>query len=162
LEWKGSDRGIFVMPDGNFLVTTMQERTLNGWRLVDVKQMRMSGYSARVRSLSWSPNGEFLATSGSEQLILWPFDGKDGPMGRQPKILARAEARVTTVASHPRQPVVAVGYADGTLKLGRIDDDALILAREPDGQSIGALAWDSTGQTLAFGSEAGDAGVLAL
>jgi WD40 repeat protein len=124
--------------------------------------MRMSGYSTRVRSLSWSANGEFLATSGSEQLILWPFDGKDGPMGRQPKILARADSRVTAVACHPRQPVVAVGYADGAVKLVRIDDDALILARQSDEQPVSALGWDSTGQTLAFGNESGGAGILAL
>ena len=89
LEWKGSHLGVTISPDGKFLITTMQESTLHGWRLADAKHMRMSGYSARVRSLSWSADGEFLATSGSEQLILWPFDGKDGPMGRQPKILAR-------------------------------------------------------------------------
>jgi WD40 repeat protein len=108
-------------------------------RLADAKHMRMSGYSARVRSLSWSAEGEFLATSGSEQLILWPFDGKDGPMGRQPTILARAESRVAVVACHPRQPVVAVGHADGAVRLVRVEDDALILAREADGQAVSAL-----------------------
>jgi WD40 repeat protein len=135
---------------------------LQGWRLVDAKHMRMSGYSTRVRSLSWSADGEFLATSGSEQLILWPFDGKDGPMGRQPTILARAESRVVVVACHPRQPVVAAGYADGAVRLVRVEDDALILAREGDGQPVSALGWDETGQALAFGTESGDAGVLAL
>ena len=104
----------------------MQEPTLHGWRLADAKHMRMSGYSARVRSLVWTADGDFLATSGSEQLILWPFDGKDGPMGRQPKLLARSPARVSVVACHPRQPVVAVGYADGAVVLVRIDDGALI------------------------------------
>jgi len=88
LEWKGSHLGVAFSPDGKFLVTCMQEPTLHGWRLADAKHMRMSGYSARVRSLSWTSDGEFLATSGSEQLILWPFDGKDGPMGRQPQMLA--------------------------------------------------------------------------
>jgi WD40 repeat protein len=162
LEWKGSHLGVTVSPGGKFVVTTMQEPTLHGWRIADAKHMRMSGYSARVRSLSWTASGDFLATSGSEQLILWPFDGKDGPMGRQPKILARAESRVTIVACHPRQPVVAVGYAAGAVKLVRIDDNALILARKPDEQPVSALAWDNTGQTLAFGNESGDAGVLAL
>jgi WD40 repeat protein len=162
LEWKGSHLGVTISPDGKFLITTMQEPMLHGWRIADAKHMRMSGYSARVRSLSWSANGEFLATSGSEQLILWPFDGKDGPMGRQPKILARAESRVTNVACHPRQPVIAVGYADGAVKLVRIDDDALILARQADEQPVSALGWDNTGQTLAFGTESGGAGILAL
>ena len=90
LEWKGSHLAVAFSPDGKFLITCMQEPMLHGWRLADAKHMRMSGYSARVRSLSWTADGEFLATSGSEQLILWPFDGKDGPMGRQPKILARS------------------------------------------------------------------------
>ena len=48
----------------------------------------MSGYPARVRSLDWSADGEWLATSGAEQLILWPFQSKDGPMGKQPKVCA--------------------------------------------------------------------------
>lgn len=162
LEWKGSHLGVTLSPDGRFLVTTMQESTLHGWRLVDAKHMRMSGYSARVRSLSWSHDGGLLATSGSEQLILWPFDGKDGSMGRQPTMFASSPARCTRVACHPKQPVTAAGFADGTVLLVRLEDGALIMAREADGQSVSALAWDATGQLLAFGTEQGDARVLTL
>jgi WD40 repeat protein len=124
--------------------------------------MRMSGYSARVRSLSWTADGGFLATSGSEQLILWPFDGKDGPMGRQPQLMAPSEARVTLVAAHPKQPIVAVGYADGAVWLVRIDDGALIAARQADGAPVSALGWSADGQVLAYGTESRDAGVLVL
>ena len=83
-------------------------------------------------------------------------------MGRQPKIMARAESRVVIVACHPRQPVVAAGFADGAVKLVRIDDDALILRERPDGQPVSALGWNGTGKVLAFGTETGDAGILAL
>ena len=162
LEWKGSHLGVTFSPDGKFLVTTMQESALHGWRIADGQHMRMTGYSARVRSLSWTVGGAFLATSGSEQLILWPFDGKDGPMRRQPKMLAPSQARVAVVAGHPRQPVVAAGYADGAVLLVRIDDGALIEARKADAVPIGALGWDASGQLLAFGTEAGEAGVLSL
>jgi WD40 repeat protein len=161
-EWKGSHLGVTISPDGKFVVTTMQEPALHGWRVVDGKHMRMSGYSGRVRSMQWTAGGDFLATSGSEQLILWPFDGKDGPMGRQPRMLAPAETRLTVVACHPRQPVVAIGYADGTVMLVRVDDGALILVHEPAGDPVSAIAWDFAGQTLAFAAETGDAGVLAL
>ena len=51
LEWKGSHLGVTISPDGKFLITTMQEPTLHGWRIADAKHMRMSGYSTRVRSL---------------------------------------------------------------------------------------------------------------
>ena len=161
-EWKGSHLGVTISPDGRFMVTMMQEPTLHGWRIADQKHMRMSGYSARVRSLSWTADGAFLATSGSEQLILWPFDGKDGPMGRQPQLLAPSDARVTVVAAHPKQPVVAVGYADGMVWLVRIDDGALIAVRAADGNPVLALGWDGSGQALGFGTESGDAGVLTL
>jgi WD40 repeat protein len=160
LEWKGSHLSVAFSPDGRFLVTAMQEPTLHGWRLADAKHMRMSGYSERVRSLSWAAGGEFLATSGSEQLILWPFDGKDGPMGKQPKLLAPAKSRVSVVACHPRQPVVAAGYADGVVVIARIDDGALIEVKAAGASPASALGWDADGHTLAFGAEAGEAGTL--
>jgi WD40 repeat protein len=124
--------------------------------------MRMSGYSGRVRSMSWSADGAFLATSGSEQVILWMFDGKDGPMGRQPKLLAPEEARVSVVACHPKQPVVAAGYAHGLLLLVRMDDGALIQVRAADGVPVTALGWGASGQMLGYGTESGDAGILTL
>jgi WD40 repeat protein len=160
LEWKGSHLAATVSPDGRFLVTAMQEPMLHGWRLSDRKHMRMSGYAARVTSLSWSAGGEWLATSGAPQLILWPFQTKDGPMGKEPRVLAPAEHRVMTVACHPRQAIVAAGYSDGMVLLVRIQDGAEILARRSGGGPVTALAWSADGRFLAFGTEAGDAGLL--
>jgi len=162
LEWKGSHLSVAFSPDGKFLVTSMQESMLHGWRVSDAKHMRMSGYSARVRSFGWTADGRFLATSGSEQVILWPYEGKDGPMGRQPKLLAPSPSRVAVVACHPSQPIVAAGFADGMVLLIRLDDGAEILARRPGDSPVTALGWDSAGVTLAFGTESGEAGVLPL
>jgi WD40 repeat protein len=162
LEWKGSHLGVTVSPDGRFLVTTMQEPMLHGWRLADGKHMRMSGYAARVTSFGWTAGGRFLATSGSMQLILWPFQTKDGPMGKEPRLLAPSEHRVAIVACHPRQDIVAVGYDDGMALFVRLDDGAEILAKEPSAAAVSALAWSADGRLLAFGTEDGEAGVLDL
>ena len=162
LEWKGSHLAASVSPDGRFLVTGMQEPALHGWRLVDRKDMRMQGYTARVRSLDWSADGKWLATSGSTQLILWPFQAKDGPMGKTPQLLAPTEHHVETVACHPKQAVVAAGYADGLILLVRIDDGAEVLARKPGDAPVSALAWNGDGKLLAFGTEDGSAGVIDL
>src|ERR1700722_5827645 len=162
LEWKGSHLGATVSPDGRFLVTTMQEPMLHGWRIVDRQHMRMSGYSTRVKSLGWSAGGEWLATSGASQIILWPFAGKDGPMGKQPRLLAPTEHSVDVVACHPRQDIVAAGYSDGMVLLVRIDDGAEILAKKPGAAAVTGLAWNGDGLLLAWGTESGEAGVIDL
>jgi WD40 repeat protein len=160
LEWKGSHLGVTFSPDGKFLVTAMQEPTLHGWRLADRKHMRMAGYAAKVRSLDWTADGHWLATGGSNQLILWPFAGRDGPMGKTPRMLATAQALAVLVACHPRQPVVAVGYADGLVLLIRLEDGAEIVAKAPGEAPVSALAWNATGTLLAFGAEDGEAGIV--
>jgi WD40 repeat protein len=162
LAWKGSHLDVMFSPDGRFLVTAMQESTLHGWRLVDGKDMRMSGYSAKVRSMAWTAGGKWLATSGSEQLILWPFAGKDGPMGKTPRMLAPSAHRAVAVACHPTQEVVAVGFEDGLVMLARIEDGAEILAKKPGVGPVSALAWSGDGSKLAFGTEDGEAGIMDL
>ncbi|MFK8249929.1 WD40 repeat domain-containing protein [Ancylobacter terrae] len=162
LEWKGSHRGVAWHPEGRFLVTAMQEPALHGWRLPDAAHMRMSGYPTRVRSMSFTAGGRFLATSGSNEVILWPFASKDGPMGKQPTMLAPRDVRVTAVAAHPKDEVVACGYEDGLVLLCRISDAAEILLRAPQGSPVSALAWRPDGTALAIGTEDGKAGLLAL
>ncbi len=166
LEWKGAHLDVTVSPDGRFLVTSMQENALHGWRLSDKKNMRMSGYPAKTRSFSWSPDGKWLATSGADACILWPFEGKDGPMGAQPRECGvRAGIGVTRVAFHPQAPVVALGYEDGMILLARITDGSEILVRRPvasEHAKITALAWDAQGKRLAFGAGNGAVGILSL
>jgi WD40 repeat protein len=160
LEWAGSHLGVSFSPDNRFLVTTMHEPALHGWRLADNKHMRMTGYPGRVRSISWSAGGKTLATSGADSVILWPFGSKDGPMGKQPAMLAPLQARVTAVACHPKQDIVVAGYDNGTILMVRLDDGAEILVRRNGEAAVAGLAWNARGTRLAFATEHGDAGLL--
>ncbi len=162
LEWAGSHLGVVFSPDNKFLVTAMHEPALHGWRLADTRHMRMTGYPGRVRSLSWSAGGKALATSGADTVILWPFGSKDGPMGKEPAMLAPLQARVSAVAYHPKQDILAAGYSDGTVLMVRLNDGAEILVRKNGGAQVAGLAWNSKGTQLAFAAEDGDAGLLAL
>jgi WD40 repeat protein len=165
LAWKGSHLGVTTSPDGRFVVSAMQENALHGWRLTDKRDMRMSGYPAKTRSLSWSHDGHWLATSGADACIVWPFQTKDGPMGRAPKEVGVRAQRVTCVAFHPAALVVAVGYSDGLVMLCRLEDGAEILVRakrdDTDG-AVSALGWDARGTKLVFGTEGGVAGLVTL
>ncbi|MDE2365016.1 MAG: WD40 repeat domain-containing protein, partial [Hyphomicrobiales bacterium] len=137
---------------------------LHGWRLADGKHMRMSGYPAKTRSFSWSPDGKWLATSGADACVVWPFETKDGPMGRGPRECGVRSKRVSRCAFHPSQLVLAIGYEDGWLLLCRFTDGSEIFVRgERDGNDpVTGLAWDAQGRRLAFGTRAGKAGVLDL
>jgi WD40 repeat protein len=115
-----------------------------------------------VRCAAWSADGKWLATSGATHLVLWPFTGKDGPMGKAPQLFAKSEHRVEAVACHPKQDIVAAGYGDGLVLLVRIEDGAEILVKTPGGSPITALAWSPSGATLAFGTEEGVAGIVSL
>ena len=162
LEWAGSHLGVTFSPDNRFLVTMMHEPAMHGWRLADNRHMRMSGYPGRVRSMSWTAGGKGLATSGADTVIVWPFTSKDGPMGKEPAMLAPLQARVSVVACHPKQDIMAVGYGDGTVLIVRLEDGAEILVRRNGGEAVSALAWGPEGTQLAFGTEDGDAGMVDL
>jgi WD40 repeat protein len=162
LEWAGSHLAVAFSPDNKFLVTAMHEPAMHGWRLADNKHMRMSGYPGRVRAMSWSAGGKALATSGADSVIVWPFAGKDGPMGKAPAMLAPLQARVTQVACHPRDDILAAGYSDGTVLMVRMHDGAEILVRRNEGAQVTALAWNAKGSMLAFAAEDGEAGLLEL
>lgn len=161
LEWKGAHTGVTFSPNGNYLVTTMQENALHGWRLSDQRHMRMAGYPAKVKSLSWSAKGKWLASSGAPAAIVWPFTGKDGPMGKAPAELGtRGDQLVTCVACHPAEEIVAIGYGDGMILAGRMADAKEVLLRRPGKGAITAMTWDKAGRRLVFGSAEGDCGVV--
>ncbi len=165
LAWKGSHLDVGFSPDGRFLVTSMQENALHGWRLADGQHMRMQGYPAKTRSWAWSPDGDWLATAGAEACVVWPFESKTGPMGKSPRECGVRPARVSRVAFHPRTMVLATGYEDGFVLLCRLTDGAEILVRKPEGGAadpVSALAWDADGRRLLFGTRAGRAGLLTL
>jgi WD40 repeat protein len=162
LEWKGSHTGIVVHPDGGVVVTSMQENALHGWRLEDGHDMRMSGYPAKTESMSFSRNGKWLATSGADCVVMWPFFG-GGPMGKPPlELAAGAGVLATRVACHPTQDVVAAGFADGMVILADITTRRILPGAPPGKGSVSALAWGPSGSFLAYGTEDGHAALLDL
>ncbi len=162
LEWKGSHIGLALHPEGEALVTAMQENALHGWALPDGKHMRMSGYPSKTESMSFSRTGKWLASSGSDAMVLWPFFG-GGPMGKPPSELAGGDGvNCTRVAFHPQQDIVAGGFADGLVVVADVASSRVVPLAPPSGSPISALTWSPDGGMLALGTEAGFAAVLDL
>jgi WD40 repeat protein len=154
-KWAGSHLGCTLSPDGEYLITAMQENALHGWRLADKTDLRMDGYPAKTRSFSWDKRGRWLATSGANAAIVWPFTGKLGPQGKSPLQLAPREALVSAVAFHPLNEALAIGYSDGAVWLVDLATQGVSEADEPGEGAVSALAWSADGARLAWGDEAG-------
>ena len=162
LEWKGSHTGLAIHPDGDAVVTAMQENALHGWRLSDGQHMRMSGYPSKTAALSFTRNGKWLASSGADAMVLWPFFG-GGPMGKAPLELAGGDGILCTqVACHPQTEMVAGGFADGLVVIADIGSSRVLPVAPPEHGPVSALVWSPGGERLAFGTEQGFAAVIDL
>jgi WD40 repeat protein len=163
LKWAGSHVGLAWSPDGKFIVSSMQEGQLHGWRLSDVKNMQMGGYPAKVKSMTFLFNGMIMATSGSNGAVVWPFGGANGPMGKQASEVAYDENGMTTrVAALPARSLLAVGRDDGRIGVMNLQENRMEKVRQDTGAPISALALSADGGRLAWGDEAGNAGVAGL
>ena len=104
-----------------------------------------------------------LATSGGDCVIAWSFTG-GGPMGKPPLQVGSGLGRlVTSVAVHPRSPIVAAGFDEGQVIVGALSRQVKVVhLRQPDMERVTALAWSQDGARLATGTEAGDLSLFDL
>jgi WD40 repeat protein len=160
LEWKGSHIAIAMHPDGEAVVSAMQENALHGWRLPDGQHMRMSGYPTKTTSMSFSKGGKWLASSGSDAMVLWPFFG-GGPTGKAPIELAGGDGiNCTQVACHPKEEIVAGGFEDGLVVVADIASSRILPVAPPGHGPVTTLTWTADGTRLAIGTENGFAGIV--
>ncbi len=159
LEWKGSHTGVAIHPQGEALVTSMQENALHGWTLPEGKHMRMAGYPAKCESFGFTHSGRWLATAGADTIVLWPFFG-GGPMGKAPLELGMGDGIAKRIACHPETEVLAAGFNTGLLLIADIAQEHILPVCGPGRGAITALAWNPSGSHLAFGTETGFAGIV--
>ena len=163
LKWAGSHVGIAFSPDGKFVVTSMQENQLHGWRLADAKDMRMGGYPAKIKTMAFLGKGMVLATSGANGAIVWPFVGSNGPMGKEAAEIAFDETTlVARIAAAPDHSVLAAGLEDGRIWVCDLRSQKTVTLKAEKGGAISALDVSSRADRIAWGDEDGQAGTFAV
>ncbi len=160
LKWTGSHLAVTLSPEADYVITAMQENALHGWKLPEKTDLRMDGYPAKTKRFSWDKRGRWLATSGANAAIVWPFIGKLGPQGKAPLQPGERQALVTAVAFHPSEEVLAIGYSDGAAILVRFADQLGMALDEAGEGPVTALAWSADGKRIAIGDEAGRGAII--
>lgn len=160
LKWAGSHVNVAWSPDAKFLMSSMQENELHGWRVADDKNLKMGGYPGKVRTLAFLAKGQLLATSGANGVVVWPFAGQTGPMGKQAAEVGVDESTlVARVAATPAGQIVAAGLEDGRVWACDLAGQRTEPLKAEKGPPITALAISPDGRRIAWGDEDGGAGV---
>ncbi len=164
LKWRGSHLAVTCSPDNRYVITAMQEHDIHVFVVDTNEHLFMNAYDSKVHSLCWSARGDYLLTSGSNQVLCWPFNGVNGPQGQMPLTRngSMGDCLVTCVAAHPQLDVVAEGFDHGLVWVSEFGEDRGALIRSPCGAPVTALAWSPDGRSLLMGTESGEAGFVRL
>ena len=161
LTWTGAHLGVAWSKDARFVVTFMQENALHGWRLQDGQHFRMTGYPAKIRSMSFDATGDWLATSGAQDIVCWPFRTQNGPIGQSGYVVGGLGVPAAAVACHPDRAIVAAGSLEGEVALMALTGQGRpILVDDGYGARTTAIAWSNDGRFLAYGDEEGRIGLI--
>ena len=163
LNWAGAHNRAIFSPDGRFVLSAMQENDLHGWRLSDMKDLRMAGYPGKIRSMSFMSKGALMATSGAPGVVIWPFAGANGPMGKEAvEVGVDENSLVTQCAGAQMGSRLIAGRSDGRVWSADLAVTGDRPLRETRGSAVSAVAMTSDGRRAAFGDEDGEAAVIDL
>ena len=109
--------GVSISPDGRFIVTGGDDRTLRLWTQEGVLVKAFPGNQGRILSVAFSPDGERIASAGSDgSVILWQ---KSGERLRRLQTKKEANALVFNPFFQPNSasmPFLVTGDTGGNLQ----------------------------------------------
>ena len=156
LEWKGSLVSMVLSPNGDIVACGSQDNSVHFWRRSTEQDSMMGGYPGKPANLAFDSSGTLLATSGSEAVTVWSFQGL-GPEGTRPGELELHNQRVSSLAFAPKGMRLASGSKDGSVAIWSLQADGqgeMIGATSTDAP-ISNLAWRPDGRALAAANAVG-------
>ncbi|RRJ94309.1 WD40 repeat domain-containing protein [Opitutaceae bacterium TAV4] len=151
---------VWSPPDGRWLVSGNQDRSVHLWLPDEDQEFHMSGYEGKVKDLSFDHTGRWLATGGGNDACIWDCAG-GGPEGREPQMFPH-DARVCAVSFQTAHGILATASQDGSVSLWSPGRPQPLRANIKMPAAATRLAWSPDDAHLAIGTEQGVVYVLKL
>ncbi|WP_413167794.1 WD40 repeat domain-containing protein [Capilliphycus salinus ALCB114379] len=112
------------------------------------EQNRLEGHQRTVQSVSFSPDGQMLATASYDNTVkLWRRDGSLF------KTLEGHTEPVTSVRFSPDNKMIASGSWDGTVRLWDSNGNSIGVIKAYKGHGVTSISFSPDGQTIASASD---------
>ncbi|QPJ62507.1 MAG: WD40 repeat domain-containing protein [Candidatus Nitronauta litoralis] len=154
-EWQGSSLKIAWSPDGKFIATGDQDSTIHFWDVESGQDSQMSGYPTKVLPLTWNSTSRYLATGGSNTVILWDCSGK-GPQGTDPIPLEKHKELISAVAFQNNGPLLASADQSGLVAIWNNEESKKPLATVNFDSEVTQLVWAPNDESIAVGDNLGN------
>nr|XP_022910583.1 probable E3 ubiquitin-protein ligase HERC1 [Onthophagus taurus] len=150
---------------GKYLAAAM-ENVVNIWPLPkndatnpELAKWFMENQEETITAMEWPKNKEF-SHSSKEHLLIGKVDGSvtlmafsEGTRSVETLFNYCLNSTVDHIAWFHEDQYFAIGYMDGTLKLGSIHEDTRIITTRAHENEITSIDWNSTGSLLATSSD---------
>ncbi len=154
LRWSSAAVAVAFSPDGSVLAAGCEDGTLHLLAMqAGASERTWPAHGSRVNSIAFSPDGKRLASAGKSEVILWDLPLRQlQPVGSP---LVSGEP-VYSLAFDPASGDLAVGYADGAIRLWDVaGQQSVVLAGPGEGEPANGLAFSPDGAWLAAGGAGG-------
>jgi WD40 repeat protein len=149
-------------PDRRRVACGTLDRTVYVWDVETRTSGLLEGFRRKVRELSWSANGRWLAVGGGPSPVAYSFiDGEDDVEADAETRLRGHERAVSWTAFQPSGPRLASAGEDGLLMIWYLPAEAPASVTAL-GSEIGTASWSPDGRRIAVGCADGSVSVLAV
>lgn len=161
----GKVEGVSFSPDGKYIVSSSEDRTVKVWNPQGLLLATLEGHSSWVNKSIFSPDSSLLATASSDKAIkLWKFDC----LVEREQICVEANASlintleghewwVTDVSFSPDGEILVSSSRDGTIKFwdqqGKLLNSVAIDSETEEQQEVWSVEFSPDGTFLATGNQ---------